>query len=426
MKIEKIRLTPVSLPFAFDFSHAQRRRRSARNVVVEVVAEKEGISGFGEGAPRSYVTGETPASVAGHIAEAAADPAFPWELSDPDQIRRWAAALDRGRFGNAARCALELALFDALGRRRNRPIIDFFPADHRAQALCYGAALPMAEPDIIEKGCHIIRDLGIRRIKLKFGPELDRNRKTLETVAQVFADDCELKVDVNFAWNFSIALAHIGLLTDHRVGVVEQPLPHQDPDGAALAAAYAAENIVVMADESACTLADLDTICRERSFGMINMRLSKCGGFTRSLEMIDARLIFAAGKQDGGVGLHNAPPQEFARIGCIGDFFFYGRFGAASVGEPQPVGRFKGGGGDAVGSAGDDFPDHVRATRADCLTLYCGRLGPPPSTPSRPFRLRSFRTRRQSVWRVLSRIGSTTKSSAGFRSTTIRSVFVSR
>ena len=288
MKIEKVLVTPVSLPFAFDFSHAQRRRRSARNVVVEVAAGKEGVSGFGEGAPRSYVTGETPASAAGHIAQAVADPAFPWELSDPEQVRRWAAALDRGRFGNAARCALELALFDALGRRQSRPVIDFFPAGHRTQTLLYGAALPMAAPDVIEKGCHIIRELGIRRIKLKFGPELDRNRETLETVAGVFADDCELKVDVNFAWDLSIALAHIGLLKRHRVGVVEQPLPPQDPDGGALCTAYAAENIVVMADESACTLSDLDAIRRERSFNMINMRLSKCGGLVRSLEMIDA------------------------------------------------------------------------------------------------------------------------------------------
>jgi muconate cycloisomerase len=287
MKIDQIRVYTVRLPFAFDFSHAQRKRAFANNVVVEVVAEAGALSGFGEGAPRSYVTGETPATAAASIASAAASPAFCWDLSRPDQIRTWMAGLDRDRFGNAARCALELALLDVLGRRLRRPVIDFFPGDVRLRTIFYGAALPLAPPDLIEKGCRIVRELGIRKLKLKLGADLTQNQAMLEAVASVFGDDCELKVDVNFAWDLAAALAHIPLLTRHRVKVVEQPLTPGDPDRSALAAAMAAEAIVLMADESACTVSDLETICNEGSFEMINMRLSKCGGFFRSLEMID-------------------------------------------------------------------------------------------------------------------------------------------
>ncbi len=287
MKIDQIRLYTVRLPFAFHFSHAQRKRAFAENVVVEVVAESGTLSGFGEGAPRSYVTGETAASAAASLADATGSAGFCWDLWEPEQIRRWMAGLDRDRFGNAARCALELALLDALGRRLERPVIDFFPSGNRVQTIFYGAALPLAPPGLIEKGARIVRELGIRRVKLKLGADLKQNRGMLEAVKSVFGNDSELKVDVNFAWDLAAAMAHIPLLTRHRVKVVEQPLAPEDPDRKRLAAAMAAEDMVLMADESACTLSDLETIHEEGTFGMINMRLSKCGGFFRSLEMID-------------------------------------------------------------------------------------------------------------------------------------------
>ncbi|MCF8052375.1 MAG: hypothetical protein K9L59_14120 [Desulfobacterales bacterium] len=286
MKIEKISVYTVSLPFAFDFSHAQRKRTSARNVVVKVAAAGGAVFGFGEGAPRSYVTGETTSSAAAHIADAVAHPTFCWDLSAPDQIRQWTAAVDSHRFGNAARCALELALIDALARLLDRPAIDFFPDEVRAQTIFYGAALPLAGAAVIQAGCRIIRQLGIHRIKLKFSADLDQNQEILEAVETVFGTDCEIKVDVNFAWDLATALAHIPLLHRHRVRVIEQPLSRQDPDRTTLSAAMGAEGIVLMADESACTLSDLKRIQRENSFGMVNMRLSKCGGLFRSLEMI--------------------------------------------------------------------------------------------------------------------------------------------
>ncbi len=86
MKIEKISVYTVSLPFAFDFSHAQRKRTSTKNVVVEITAEGGAVFGFGEGAPRSYVTGETASTAPAHIAAAVAHSAFCWDFSAPDQI----------------------------------------------------------------------------------------------------------------------------------------------------------------------------------------------------------------------------------------------------------------------------------------------------------------------------------------------------
>ena len=48
----------VRLPFRFSFGHALATRRSSTNLFVKV-ALSDGTTGFGEGVPREYVTGET-------------------------------------------------------------------------------------------------------------------------------------------------------------------------------------------------------------------------------------------------------------------------------------------------------------------------------------------------------------------------------
>ena len=59
MRIEQVNIYGVLLPFSVDFSHSLRKRSSVKNIVVEVVANQGEIKGYGEGAPRIYVTGES-------------------------------------------------------------------------------------------------------------------------------------------------------------------------------------------------------------------------------------------------------------------------------------------------------------------------------------------------------------------------------
>jgi L-alanine-DL-glutamate epimerase-like enolase superfamily enzyme len=86
MQIEKVKIYPVLLPFALDFSHSLRKRSSVKNIIVEVIAQKGNISGYGEGAPRPYVTGETPAIAAKNIRRFIRQNNFPWTLNHVSQI----------------------------------------------------------------------------------------------------------------------------------------------------------------------------------------------------------------------------------------------------------------------------------------------------------------------------------------------------
>ncbi len=124
MSISSLKLFKVAVPLKKVVRHASFERSVSENLVVRVTLS-DGITGYGEGVPRSYVTGETLESTfaalestrlgqrdrpAGELCRRSSSGwrhlTLPEIESDP-----------RGMSGNAARCALELAILDAYGRR---------------------------------------------------------------------------------------------------------------------------------------------------------------------------------------------------------------------------------------------------------------------------------------------------------------------
>ena len=287
MKINKIIVHSVNLPFSFQFSHALRERSSVKNIIVEVVAEKGAVKGYGEGAPRSFVTGESQQSSIQSIQRLVKLDHFPWDLDDVSQIWNFIDSLKNEKSQNAATCALETALLDALGKYREKNIIDYFSKDFITDKIFYGAALPIAGKQKIIEICQLIKKMKIKKLKLKMGKDLFKNKELLEAVHFVFGEDYNLKIDVNGVWNHSLALAHEYLIKKHRVKVVEQPMAPDSSELDDFARIMQKADVILMADESACSLSDVEKISSNNYYQMINVRLSKNGGFRNSLRVIE-------------------------------------------------------------------------------------------------------------------------------------------
>ncbi len=129
MRIRKLTAHVVRLPLKRPFKHASASRNDSDNVLIRCELA-DGTTGWGEGVPRSYVTGETPD---GCLAQLAATPIAEQLSRDctswPDVIRlceQFQPAIDRddprGCYGNALRCAVELSILDAFGRLFGEPI----------------------------------------------------------------------------------------------------------------------------------------------------------------------------------------------------------------------------------------------------------------------------------------------------------------
>lgn len=317
MNIDKIRIYPIDLPFSFEFAHALKKRGSVKNIVVEVIAENGKIRGYGEGAPRSFVTGESQKSSIQSISGFVERDHFPWRLENTGQLWKFIDRLSHEKSHNAATCALETALLDALGISHKKNIINYFPKDFITRRINYGVPLPLADQQTIGKLCVRARKMKIRKLKLKMGKNLEQNRANLEALRTAFGEDYDLKVDINGVWNYPLAFKHASLLNHYQVKVVEQPMAPDDPEIARFAGLMQKTGIILMADESACSLNDIVKIAKDGYYKMINVRLSKNGGFRNSFKMIDFlrrhKISFQIGCHLGESGILSAA----GRVLCL-------------------------------------------------------------------------------------------------------------
>ena len=329
MGIEKIVVHQISLPFSFDFSHSLRTRSSVNNIIVEVIADGGEVAGYGEGAPRTYVTGETQKSAVESIMGFAGEDVFPWDLTDVHQIWSLVDRLTKGKEANSAICALETSLLDALGKKEKKSITDYFPGDFSVNTIYYGGAIPMADKQRVLEICHLIKERKIKKLKLKFSSQLEKNKEAIDAVKQVYGDDYDLKVDVNGVWNYAMAMAHVPLIRESKVKVVEQPMKPDDPEISHFAEVMRGYGVILMADESACSFADMERLVNEGYYGMMNIRLSKCGGFRNSLKMINylrhRGISFQIGCQLGESGLLSAAGRVLGLL-CSDAIYYDGSY----------------------------------------------------------------------------------------------------
>jgi len=317
MKLDGVKIHQVSLPFATSFSHALRRRICVTNIVVQISAQGGRIEGYGEGAPRSYVTGETPAGTTRSITGFLNRSSFPWELNEVSQIWRFVDSVSGKREHNAAICALEMALLDLLGKEQGTHVIEYLPHSYYFPKITYGAAFPLAGPERIAEICRVVKQMQMTKLKLKLGRDFYANASMLRAIRSLCGEEYDLKVDVNGVWDRQVALRHIDLIKAYDVKVVEQPLPPGDPHIRTFAYAARRNGIRIMADESACTLAETQQVTQEECYDMMNIRISKCGGIRNSLKIIaylrKHRIPFQIGCQLGESGLLSAA----GRILCL-------------------------------------------------------------------------------------------------------------
>src|SRR5437870_7067542 len=128
MRVKELIALHVLIPLRKPIRHASHTRTETDNLMVRCVLE-DGTQGFGEGVPREYVTGETIDSALALLKqsdlrvqlEPCRDLAAAVALAERLRLAPIPGD-DRGCQGNAARCAVELALLDAYGRRVREPI----------------------------------------------------------------------------------------------------------------------------------------------------------------------------------------------------------------------------------------------------------------------------------------------------------------
>lgn len=324
MRIERLEVWEVELPFRFTFAHANAARSSSRNLVVGVELEGRTI-GYGEGVPREYVTGETPASAWERIRDEYAPALIGRELDPADPvagIAEMGADLHHGRApAVAAWCAVETALLDAAGRASDQPVSAFFGGVARPEVR-YSGVIPFGRGGLLAGILVALRLYGFSTVKLKVGRGEDVDIATARLARRILGTGVELRADVNCAWTAEETLRMAERLRPYGVRSYEQPVPAEDLAGLRRLTAELPEDVIV--DESACSLADAERLVAERACNVFNVRVSKCGGLLGSLAIArlarEAGLSCQLGAQVGESGILTATGLVLATIAETPEF----------------------------------------------------------------------------------------------------------
>ncbi len=329
MRIVGLTAYRIRIPLRRRIRHASHTRTETENLLVRCVLQ-DGSKGFGEGVPRDYVTGETIDSafallrrsdLAGQC-EDCRD--FEQAVALAERLRLMAVpGDDRGCEGNAARCAVELAILDAYGRHFGRSLSDVVPLlapkIYRAQSrVRYSGAITTARGIKTLTAAIVFRLYRFRQVKIKVGMEGYDDRKRLGVVRRWGGRKLDLRLDANEAWTPANAVERIRELEPFGISAVEQPLPHAD--AGCLREVRRQIHTPIMLDESLCGRFDAERAVEGQFCDLFNLRLSKCGGFIPSLRLAE----FA--KQ------HGLGCQLGCQVGETAVLSAAGRHFAASVG----------------------------------------------------------------------------------------------
>ena len=333
MRITRLTAYHVRIPLKHKVRHASHVREETDSLVVRCELDN-GAIGWGEGLPRPYVTGETiddvwSLLVDSHLTRSLSDPFdnLAQAISLTERIRfnvanHESAFVERGCFGNSARCAVELSLLDAAARSEGVPlsrVTDLLPetfAIREPQSqVRYSAAITAMSPWATTVRAWKIRLYGFHQCKVKVGVADVNDADLLRRIRGILpVNRVDFRIDANEAWTCSNLEGHLAPLLPFGITSLEQPVPHNEVSG--LSKLRGRIGVPLMLDESLCGLTDAHRAIESGTCDLFNIRLSKCGGLIPSLRLAaiahQAGLGYQLGCQVGETGILSAAGRHFA------------------------------------------------------------------------------------------------------------------
>ena len=197
---------------------------------------------------------------------------------------------------NAAKNALESALFDAVGKTLGIPAVQFLGGAVRESVPVLWTLASGDPSQEIDEAERKIAECLHNTFKVKIGaqePTVDMAR--LRRLRNALEGRATLIVDANQAWDETTALRCMPVLAELGITLVEQPLPAWNIHGMARLRSHS--SIPLMADECVFSTHDMLDVVRADAADVVSLKLVKHGGLLATRDV-------AAVAQAAGIGLY--------------------------------------------------------------------------------------------------------------------------
>jgi len=278
----------LRVPLKATVRHAAATRKVGESLWVQ--ARRGRLSGFGEGCPRGYVTGETLKSSYQWLKQHVR--AIQASCQSPSQLQAWQVENEDLIDGApSAWCAVECALLDLFARENACSVETLLGLNGPESRYQYTAVLGDSDEwqFTFEVDHYLTR--GLTEFKVKLTGDLQKDRHRLKRLAELSHEhgvsNIRVRLDANNLWpgDPEVAIEHLRNL-DMPFFAIEEPVGPGEVDS--LTQVSLALNCSIILDESLCNLRDLDRFDGAPGQFIANLKVSKVGGICRGLRFIEA------------------------------------------------------------------------------------------------------------------------------------------
>jgi len=275
MKITAVEAIPFAIPYAKPLKFASGQVRRAEHVLVRLHTD-DGVVGVAEAPPRPFTYGETQTGIVAVITQIFGPAVVGLRLTDREVVH---AALSRTVGNPTAKAAVDMAIWDALGRTLNVSVTDLLGGytDRMRVSHMLGFDEPAAMVAEAEK---MSQTYGVTTFKVKVGRRpLSLDTAVVRALRERFGQTVDLYIDGNRGWTAAESLRAMKEMADLDLLFAEELCPADDVLGRRWLVSQL--SVPFIADESVPTPADVTREVLGGSATAISIKTARTG-FTGS------------------------------------------------------------------------------------------------------------------------------------------------
>jgi L-lyxonate dehydratase len=196
-------------------------------------------------------------------------------------------AFGRKGIGMVAISALDIALWDVLGKSAKQPVFRLLGGRTKTRIPVYASRLYATELGKLAAEAKRYKDEGYRAMKLRFGwgpadgaHGMRRNVELVRTVRESIGDDIDLMADAYMGWNLDYAKRMLPLLEPFDLRWLEEPVIPDDLQGYTQLKSYS--RIPIAGGEHEFTLYGFRDLLEARAVDYIQFDTNRVGGITQA------------------------------------------------------------------------------------------------------------------------------------------------